>query len=124
MANILVVDDDPDFVRVTRRVLESRQHAVTSAPNGQKALASMRKARPDLVLLDIMMSYVLDGLDVLREMGEDPALKDIPVIMVTSLTSVRDADALPGGDYAPADEWLNKPIDPEVLLARVDAALS
>ncbi len=124
MANILVVDDDPDFVRVTRRILESRQHKVTSAPNGEKALASMRKSKPDLVLLDIMMSYVLDGLDVLREMSEDETLKDVPVVMVTSLTSVRDAEALPGGEYVPADEWLNKPIDPETLLAKVDAALS
>jgi CheY-like chemotaxis protein len=124
MAKILVVDDDPDFVRVTSRILESREHTVTSAPNGEKALASMRKNRPDVVLLDIMMSYVLDGLDVLREMGEDAALKDVPVIMVTSLTSVRDVDALPAAEHAPADEWLNKPIDPEILLARVDEVLS
>jgi CheY-like chemotaxis protein len=124
MARILVVDDDPDFVRVTSRILESKEHSVTSAPNGQKALDSMRQEKPDVVLLDIMMSYVLDGLDVLREMGEDKALKDVPVIMVTSLTSVRDVEALPAAEHVPADEWLNKPIDPETLLAKVDQVLS
>jgi CheY-like chemotaxis protein len=123
MASILVVDDDPDFVRVTSRILESRDHTVTSAPNGEKALASMRKDKPDVVLLDIMMSYVLDGLDVLREMSEDDELSDVPVIMVTSLSSVRDTEALPGAEYVPADEWLSKPIDPETLLAKVDEAL-
>jgi len=89
MPKILVVDDDPDFVKVTSKVLERAGHVVESAPNGAQALKAMRAAPPDLVLLDIMMSYVLDGLDVSREMAEDPALKEIPVIMVTSLTGVR-----------------------------------
>ena len=72
MARILVVDDDPDFVKVTTKVLEKAGHEVVSAANGAKALKAMREETPDLVLLDIMMSYILDGLDVSREMAEDP----------------------------------------------------
>ena len=77
MAKVLVVDDDPDFVKVTSKVLEKAGYEVVSAANGAKALQVMRQETPDLVLLDIMMSYILDGLDVSREMAEDPALKDI-----------------------------------------------
>jgi CheY-like chemotaxis protein len=124
MAKVLVVDDDPDFVKVTSKVLESAGHEVDSAGNGAKALQSMRQDPPDVVLLDIMMSYILDGLDVSREMSEDPALKEIPVIMVTSLTGVKGSGMFPTDEYVPVDEWLSKPVDPETLLARVEEALA
>ena len=123
MAKVLVVDDDPDFVKVTSKVLEKAGHEVVSAANGAKALKAMRKDAPDVVLLDIMMSYILDGLDVSREMAEDPALKGVPVIMVTSLTGVKGSGMFPTDEYAPVDEWLSKPVDPDTLLARVDDAL-
>jgi CheY-like chemotaxis protein len=123
MAKVLVVDDDPDFVKVTTRVLEKAGHEVVSAANGAKALQAMRREAPDVVLLDIMMSYILDGLDVSREMAEDPALKDIPVIMVTSLTGVKGSGMFPTDEYVPVDEWLSKPVDPDTLIARVDQAL-
>jgi CheY-like chemotaxis protein len=123
MAKVLVVDDDPDFVKVTSKVLEKAGYEVVSAANGAKALQVMRQETPDLVLLDIMMSYILDGLDVSREMAEDPALKDIPVIMVTSLTGVKGSGMFPTDEYAPVDEWLAKPVDPDTLLSRVSEAL-
>jgi len=124
MAKVLVVDDDPDFVKVTSKVLASAGHEVVSAGNGAKALQAMRQDPPDVVLLDIMMSYILDGLDVSREMAEDPALKEIPVIMVTSLTGVKGSGMFPTDEYVPVDEWLSKPVDPETLLARVNEALA
>ena len=124
MAKVLVVDDDPDFVKVTSKVLEKAGHEVLSATNGAKALQAMRQTPPDVVLLDIMMSYILDGLDVSREMAEDPDLKGIPVIMVTSLTGVKGNGLLPTDEYIPVDEWLSKPVDPETLLSRVDGVLS
>lgn len=124
MAKVLVVDDDPDFVKVTSKVLEKAGHTVLSAANGVKALQAMRRDRPDVVLLDIMMSYILDGLDVSREMAEDPNLKDLPVIMVTSLTGVKGSGVFPTDEYVPVDEWLSKPVDPDTLLKRVDAALA
>jgi CheY-like chemotaxis protein len=124
MARVLVVDDDPDFVNVTSKVLEKAGHEVVSAANGAKALKAMRQDTPDVVLLDIMMSYILDGLDVSREMAEDPALKDVPVIMVTSLIGVKGSGMFPTDEYVPVDEWLSKPVDPDVMLARIDEALS
>jgi len=71
-----------------------------------------------------MMSYILDGLDVSREMAEDPRLKDIPVIMVTSLTGVKGSGMFPTDEYIPVDQWLSKPVDPDTLLARVNEALA
>ncbi|MGD9048632.1 MAG: response regulator [Anaerolineae bacterium] len=124
MAKVLVVDDDPDFVKVTTKVLETAGYEVVSAANGAKALQAMRQEPPDVVLLDIMMSYILDGLDVSREMAEDPELKDIPVIMVTSLTGVKGSGAFPTDEYVPVNEWLAKPVDPETMLARVGEALA
>jgi len=123
MAKILVVDDDPDFVNLTRRILKSQDYEVVTATNGDKALTTMRKEKPDLVLLDIMMSYILDGLDTSRAMAEDPELKDIPVIMVTSLTGEREHATLPSDEYIPVEDWIHKPIDPDELLKRVEGAL-
>jgi CheY-like chemotaxis protein len=123
MAKILVVDDDPDFVTVTTRVLETEGYEVVSAGNGAEALKSLRQNHPDVVLLDIMMAYILDGLDVSREMAEDPVLKDIPVIMVTSLTGVRGSSMFPTDEYIPVDQWLSKPVDPDTLLSRVSETL-
>lgn len=124
MAKVLVVDDDPDFVKVTTKVLETAGYEAVSAANGAKALKSVRQDPPDVVLLDIMMSYILDGLDISREMAEDPELKDIPVIMVTSLTGVKGSGAFPTDEYVPVNEWLAKPVDPETMLARVGEALA
>mgnify|MGYP001079696084 FL=1 len=124
MAKVLVVDDDPDFVKVTAKILEKAGYEVVSASNGAKALQTMRSNPPDVVLLDIMMAYILDGLDVSREMAEDPTLKDIPVIMVTSLTGVKGSGLFPTDEYVPVDEWLSKPVEADVLLRRVSEALS
>jgi CheY-like chemotaxis protein len=120
VAKILLVDDDPDFVNITRTVLQSKDHEVKIAANGQQALAAMRAEKPDVVLLDIMMSYILDGVDVTHEMAADEDLKDIPVIMVTSLASTPDADVFPTDEHVSVDGWMSKPIKPEELLAEVD----
>ena len=124
MAKVLVVDDDPDFVKVTSKILKKEGYEVVSAANGAKALKAMREETPDLVLLDIMMSYILDGLDVSREMAEDPVLKDVPVIMVTSLTAVQGSAMFPSDEQIAVDEWLSKPVEPEDLVNRVNAVLN
>ena len=124
MAKILVVDDDPDIVRTTSKVLQSAGYEVTKASNGAQALKLMREDRPDLVLLDVMMSYILDGLDVTREMAQDPLLAGIPVIMISAITAARDIEIPAGGQLAPVDEWLSKPVNPKTLLERVGQALN
>jgi CheY-like chemotaxis protein len=123
MSKILVVDDDRDFIKITKMILQANKHDVTSAANGEQALAAMRKDKPDLVILDIMMSYILDGLDVRRTMAQDKELQDIPVIMATSLTATRAQGTLPSDEYLPESHWIHKPIDPDKLLEQVKIAL-
>jgi CheY-like chemotaxis protein len=124
MAKILVVDDDPDFVEVTSAVLKSRGHQILTAANGKQGLAAMRKENPDLVVLDVMMSYVLDGLDVTEQMSQDPDLKMIPVLMISSLPSTRYAGMFPTDRSVAIDGWLSKPVAPEELLQQVDRLLA
>ena len=123
MANVLVVDDDPDFVEIVRTILTAKDHQVSTAANGKQALAAMHKQKPDLVLLDVMMSYVLDGLDVTETMSSDPDLKQIPIIMISSLPSTRYADMFPTDRHVAIDDWISKPVKPADLLQRVDRLL-
>ncbi len=123
MAKILVVDDDRDFVKITRIILQSKGYDVVSAANGDEGLKAMRREKPDLVILDIMMAYILEGLDIRRQMAADPSLKNIPVIMSTSLTGERVQRNLPSDEYVPDSAWLHKPIDPDKLLEQVRKAV-
>lgn len=121
---VLVVDDDPDFVEITRMILEARGYQVISAMNGNQALANMQQERPDLVILDVMMSCVLDGLDVTRKMQADAELRDIPVIMVSSIASSPYADMFPTDEHLSVDAWISKPVQPDDLLKTVQRCLT
>jgi len=123
MAKILVADDDPDFVEITRMILEANDYQVLSAANGEQALAKMRQDKPDLVLLDVMMSYVLDGLEVSKEMQTDAELRKIPIIMVSSITASPHAGMFPTDEYLPIDGWISKPVQPDDLLKKVEQCL-
>jgi CheY-like chemotaxis protein len=123
MGRILVVDDDPDFVAITSKVLTTAGHEVVTAANGTAALAAMREQPPDLVLLDIMMSTVLDGLDVSEEMRSDPDLKDVPIIMISSIADTEHAAVFPSDGYLHVDAWISKPIQPEDFLNKVNRYL-
>ena len=116
---VLVVDDDPDFVQVARTVLTGEGYQVFSAANGEQALQSMKENRPDLVMLDVMMATPLEGVQVARTMSADPALRQIPVIMISSIDSSQYADALPDDVHLPIDSWISKPVKPDHLLSTV-----
>ena len=120
MTKVLIVDDDPDFVETTRIVLTKNDYAVDSASNGDEALEKMRAAPPDVVLLDVMMSTVLDGVNVSHVMSEDPALSSIPIVMISSIPDSPNADQFPTDEYVPVDNFLCKPIAPQQLLETVE----
>jgi len=125
-ATILIVDDDPDFVKITERILQSQGYETYTASSGAEGLKVMRTApvKPDLVLLDIMMDYITDGLDVSNAMQRDPHLKDIPVIMITSLTGVRSQEMFPSDERVAVGAWLSKPVQPDLLLRTVRQTLA
>jgi Lrp/AsnC family transcriptional regulator for asnA, asnC and gidA len=118
-AEILVVDDDPDFLEFCRLVLEKEGYRVCLASNGDEALARMRIVKPDLVILDVMMQGVLDGLNASRIIRTDKELGKIPIIMISSIANSSSAGWFPTDDYVPVNSFLSKPVDPQKLLGEV-----
>jgi CheY-like chemotaxis protein len=116
MARVLIVDDDPDFALISRTVLREAGHEIREACNGSQALRMMREEKPDLVLLDVMMSTTLEGVDVSKTMEADPNLSDIPIIMISSIATTEYASDFPDGEPIPIHAWISKPIQPKVLL--------
>ena len=118
-SHILVVDDNETNRDVLGRRLEREGYRVSSAENGRCALEMVRAASYDLVLLDIMMPEI-DGYQVLNQMKADPALCDIPVIMISALDQINSVvRCIESG----AEDYLNKPFDPVLLRARIGACL-
>jgi CheY-like chemotaxis protein len=117
--NILVVDDDPDFVEIIRTILNKEGYQVTTAANGTEAWNAMAEQKPDMVLLDVMMSTTLEGLDVSRRMAADRKLKDVPIIMISSIDSTWHAEKLPDNIHIPIDAWISKPVNPDHLLKTI-----
>lgn len=115
-ATILVVDDEPQIRRVMRSTLSIHGYVITEASNGEDAIESVRKNRPDLVLLDVNMPGI-GGLEACREIRRS---SDAPIIMLTVRNAERDKVlALDAG----ADDYVVKPFGIEELLARIRAAL-
>lgn len=123
MAKILVVDDDPDFVESTRMILEPNGYEVVSAANSEQGLKKLAEENPDLVVLDVIMSTVLDGLSMSRKMSEDRVFKDVPVLMVTSIANTDYAALFPTDEYVNISAFLAKPISSEQLLGQIKRLL-
>lgn len=124
MSKILIIDDDPDFVNATRMVLEKEGYTVTSAPGGKTGIQKALDQQPDLIILDVMMDSVLDGLSTCRKMHGNPLTSDIPIVMVTSIANTDYAALFPTDEYIHMDAFLSKPIDPGVLMKKVQRILS
>jgi formate transporter len=118
-ARLLVVDDDRDFVDVTRAILTKAGYAVDRASNGEEALKIMKQAKPDMVLLDVMMTTPLEGVSVARQMAADPVLKSVPIVMMSSIDDTKYRTALPDDMRIPIDAWINKPVDPDQMLKTI-----
>jgi CheY-like chemotaxis protein len=123
-ATILVVDDDPDFFEIARTILEVEGYKVIGASNSTEAMGRLRAEHPSLVMLDVMMSTVLDGVSVSQRMHADPDLKDIPIIMVSSIADSEHAGMFPTDEDIHIDCWLSKPVPPKELVRKVKSLLS
>jgi CheY-like chemotaxis protein len=123
MAKILVVDDDPDFVEFTRIVLEREGHTIVSAAGGGEALDKIAEDTPDLIVLDVIMDTVLDGLSVSQELEEHAEYKQVPIIMITSIANSDYAELFPTDEYVHLDTFLTKPVAPERLVKEVNRLL-
>ncbi len=123
-AKILVVDDDPDFVEAMRLTLEPNGYQVVSAANGDEGMSKVATEQPDLVLLDVIMSSVLDGLRMSQRMQENAEHRRIPILMVTSIANTDYASLFPTDEYIAIDGFLSKPVAPAILLQRVTELLN
>lgn len=116
---ILVVDDDREIVRLTRAYLEQSGYHVLVAYDGETALHILRRERPDLVVLDLMLPD-RHGYDVTRTVRGDTSLAAMPIIMLTA--RVEDHDKIVGLELG-ADDYVTKPFNPRELMARIRAVL-
>ena len=115
-STVLIVEDDPDAVKLVGLYLRRDGHKVVSARDGLEGLRLAREARPDLVVLDLMLPK-LDGIEVCRALRQE---SDVPVVMVTA--RVEEEDRLAGLELG-ADDYVTKPFSPRELAARIRAVL-
>ena len=123
MSKILVVDDDPDILDAVTMVLESKGHQVITALDGLEALANLKAEKPDLMILDLIMPK-MDGFAVMKEL-QDARWSKYRTTPILILTSVREDAArrryeLEMATELNVDDYVEKPISPDILLERVE----
>ncbi|MCC7174436.1 MAG: response regulator [Bryobacterales bacterium] len=122
---ILIVDDDPDFSQAVASFLEASGYDVLQAADGTEGLKVAKAERPDLILMDIMMRERTEGFFTIQEMRRTPALKDVPIFVVSSLYA-----QIPGFRITPEASWLAhdaffaKPVDLTQLLEKIRQRLA
>ena len=114
---ILVVDDDPDMVETSRIVLEKAGYSVESASSLEEGLAKLADTGPDLLILDVMMAEPDDGLRFARKARR--AGFTLPILMLTSVNQALGLQIGKDEEIVPVDEFVEKPVDPAVLLEKV-----
>jgi CheY-like chemotaxis protein len=125
-AKILVVDDDQDIRDSLQAILESNQYTAVTAANKDEGRQKVMSEQPDLLILDVMMEEWQDGFELARELKQDEKFKKIPILMLTGVKEQTGIDfKSSAGDptWCPVDGFLEKPIDPEILLAEIEKLL-
>jgi len=124
IAKILLVDDDPDFIETTKIVLETKPYQIIIASNGDEGLRKAREEKPDLILLDVIMP-VKDGFTAAEQLKKDPQLRKIPTLMLTAFATKGRETSIPvsRGFDLQTEDYIDKPVSPEELLARVEKHL-
>jgi len=125
MAKILVIDDDPDFVLAVRMALEAHGFEVEEAATAEEGIEKVLSVQPDLVILDVMMPTGYEGFEAARAIREEHGLKDLPLVILTSLHGKRQVPYrfAPDETYLPVDVFLDKPIEPGALVDTINELL-
>jgi CheY-like chemotaxis protein len=130
MAKILIIDDDPDMVLASRLCLEGAGHQVLAANTGAEGLQKIKAENPDLIILDVMMDTATEGFQLALKLrsrepeAEFAAYSHIPILMLTAIHTTTPLRFGPEQDYLPVDDFVDKPIDPDVLVKKVGALLA
>ena len=131
-AKVLIVDDDPDIVEALKMTLEANRYKVFTAANGTEGLKQVKAVKPDLIILDVMMDTVTEGFQVTYQLrNPDPQSEyaqysKIPIMMLTAIGEKKHMkfSTQTDGDFLPVDDFVEKPIRPQVLLEKVKKLLS
>ncbi len=122
---VLIVDDDPDFVETIEIVLQGNGYETRTANDGEEALKKVKEKAPDIILLDIMMKTKGDGIWVSEKIRSEEDLKEIPIIMITAVN--QDAEMAKfhfeqesDMEYMPVNVFMEKPIEIEELLEEIN----
>ncbi len=124
---ILLIDDDEDICLAVKALLESRDYNVEMASTKEEGLKKFSSIKPDLAILDVMMVSWQDGFELARELKKDPDLKNIPILMLTGVedkTGFEFKSTAGDPEWLPVEGFLDKPVEPEVLLAEVKKLLN
>jgi two-component system phosphate regulon response regulator PhoB len=116
---IIVVDDEKDILELVRYNLDKEGYKIVCVDTGEKAIAEAKKKNADLMILDLMLPGI-DGFELCKILKNDPATRDILIIMLTA--KGEEADIVTGLELG-ADDYITKPFSPRVLLARIKAVL-
>lgn len=120
MAKILLIDDDPDVIAINTAILKKNDFEVIAAYNGKEGLDKAKTEKPDLIVLDVMMTDRTEGFYIARELRSQEATKATPLILLTSIHEVETAFRFgPDDTWLPIDVFLDKPVTPERLLEEV-----
>jgi len=117
---VVCIEDEPEMIDLVRLILGRKGFNVIGANGGIEGLETVRRMRPDLVLLDLMMPD-MDGWEVYQQIKADPALRDIPVVVVTA--KAQSIDKVLGLHIAKVDDYITKPFGPQELLESVEKIL-
>jgi DNA-binding response OmpR family regulator len=125
--NILLVDDDPDFVEIATAILETKQYQVRSAQDPDEGMAKLEEDIPDLLILDVMMGRGAGGFVMARNIRKDSRYNQMPILMLTSMTEQTGFD-IPGQrineKFLPVDDYVEKGLKPHELLEKVEQQLA
>ena len=126
MPKILIIDDDKDLQDMTRLVLEENGFSVVSAYGPEEGLQMVRSEKPDLIILDVLMPDNFEGFDVARTIREELGLRELPIILLTAVHVEKKVPYrfAPHEEYLPVDYFYDKPVQPEVLVAKVKELLN
>jgi len=120
---VLLVDDDRDFLAVNQHILEAGGYRVVCSCDPEDAVEKMAEHTPQLVITDLMMKSLGSGFSLSEQIKEDPRFGDVPVIIVTAISTCHAFDFAPRTsedlEAMHADAYFNKPVAPETLLAKV-----
>ncbi len=117
---VVCVEDEPEMIDLVKLILGRKGFDLVGAVGGREGLETVRKLKPDLVLLDLMMPD-MDGWEVYQQMKADDDLKNIPVIVVTA--KAQSIDKVLGLHIAKVDDYVTKPFGPQELLQSVNKVL-